>query len=146
MKGDPVPDSDHISRYCGGAQIDNGKITGKAFRLRKRTGSEEKYLSVNWLEFLKKADRDAEIEEIRKVFSRKDFQLGTQAKFAVLNVGSTRTHVRTRSPDSRDLRILHEPEVDDPSHSGIHNLRLEDELIAELIAQTVKETHPAKGS
>ena len=58
MQRDRVPDTDHISRYCGGAQIlPDGRISGTAFRLREL----EEYLSVNWLEYLGLGDRDSEI-------------------------------------------------------------------------------------
>ncbi len=144
MKGDPVPDTDHISRYCGGSQEKpDGTMSGKAFRLRKRSGEPERYLSVNWLEFLNRNDRSAELDEITRVLSRK-LTLGSRAKIAVLNVGETRDHVRRNSEDKRVLRVLHEPEAGDPSHSGIFNFGLEDKAIAELIAQTVKEIHPAR--
>jgi len=147
VKGDALPDTDHVSRYCGGAQVKpDGTPSGKAFRLRMLRDGPEPYLSVNWLEFLEKADRTGEIEEIRQVLSRK-LRLGSRAKIAVLNVGETVDHVHRNSEDRRVLRVSHEPETNppDPSHSGIHNLRLDDELIAELIAQTIKKVYPAKG-
>jgi len=41
------------------------------------------------------------------------------------------------------LQFIHEPENDDQSHSGIYGFAHEDNLIAELIADTVIETHSA---
>ena len=39
MKGDPVPNDDHIARYCGGSHVkEGGSISGTAFRLRERSG------------------------------------------------------------------------------------------------------------
>jgi len=141
MKGDLVPDKDHISRYCGGTQLKpNGSPSGAAFRLRN---NQETYLSVNWLEYLNKKNRDEEIDEIRKIISKK-LNVGTKAKISVLNVGEVRNHVSMSSDDQRKLQILHEPENGDPSHSGIHNLRPEDDLIADLIAQVIQEAHSAK--
>ena len=143
MKGEPVPDADHISRLCGGSQVkSDGTISGSAFLLRKRVPIESS-LSVNWLEFLKKHDRNVEVNEIRKVLSKK-LTLGSNARIAVLNVGEMRNHVQQNSEDKRVLRALHEPSDNDPSHSGIYDLKLDDDLIADLIAQTIKESHPAK--
>lgn len=140
MQRDRVPDSDHISRYCGGAQThEDGRISGTAFRLRES----EEYLSVNWLEYLGLADRHSQIEEMRRVLRAK-LKLGSQARLAVLNAGRLHEHVASASPDRRMLDILHEPEPVDPSHAGIFGLRPDDTLIAELIAQVVQETYPAK--
>ena len=35
------------------------------------------------------------------------------------------------------------PNINDPSHSGIYNLKDDDKLIAELILKTVRETYSA---
>ena len=138
MKGDPVPDQDHICRYCSATKCtENGQVTGSAFQLRPT----EEFLSVNWLEFLRLNDRQKEIREVRKVLR---LTPGAKAKIAVLNVGETITYIRTRSPYSRELSILHEPEKDDPSHSGIYGLRYDDHLIADLIAEIIQETYPAR--
>ena len=151
MKGDPVPDTDHVARYCSGGRVKtDGSISGEAFRLRSKSGEVEKYLSVNWLEYLHKSARVEEIAEIQTILAAK-FPKGIRpsAKIAVLNVEEMLNHVRNNSEDGRVLRVLHEPEIGppaDPSHSGIHGLRLDDVLIGDLIAQTVKETHPAKRS
>lgn len=140
---DLVPDSDHISRFCRRGQLtENERITGKSFRLRQN----EKSLSANWLELLGLENRESEIEEIRRVFTNKPFTLKKKDKFAVLNVGEMREHVLNKSLDKRVLSVLHEPEDEDndPSHSGIHGLNFEDDLISDLIAEKVKEEYSAK--
>lgn len=147
MKGEPLPDKDHVARYCGGARVkEDGSISGEAFRLKEKTGQPEKFLSVNWLEYLNKGTREEEINEIRDILSKKlPKGIGAKARIAVLNVGYLRGYVLTNSEDGRDLKVLHEPEEpDDPSHSGIHNLRMDDCLIADLIAQIIQEKYPAK--
>jgi len=146
MKSDPIPDTNHVSHYCGGSHVKpDGSISGVAFRLRDLNGKIEEYLSVNWLEFLRKDDRKSEIDEIRKIFSIKLNRLGSKSKIAVLNVGKTRSHVKRNSEDRRILQVLHEPEKSiDESHSGIHGYRLEDIMIADLIAQSIQEVHPSK--
>ena len=143
MKDEPIPPDHHVSRYCGGASILNGEITGASFRLR----DDDEYLSVNWLESLRLGDRDGEIEEVKRVLGTK-MNLGSTAKIAVLNVGDMQDHVRQNSQDDRDLRIFHRPDEPpdkpDPSHSGIFDTAVDEQLIADLIAEKVLETYAAR--
>ena len=140
MKEDTVPDQDHISRYCSATKCtETGEVTGAAFMLRV----DEDFLSVNWMEFLNLADQQAEIEEVRRVLGSK-LILGLQARIAVLNVGETVRYVKENSLDNKQLKVLHEPEEDDPSHSGIHGYGHENSLIADLIAEKVRQTYPAR--
>ncbi len=120
MKGISVPDREHIARYCGGANVhEDGSIDGAAFRLRQRQDkSWEEYLSVNWLEYLDPADRAEQLIKLRATFHGKGFDLRPSARFAVLKAGDLRNHVRQESPDKRDLKVLHKPQPNDPSHCG----------------------------
>ena len=138
MKGDQVPDSDHIARYCGGSSVESdGTINRMAFRIRNG----EEYLSVNWLEFLKKSSRE-EIAEVRNVL-RKKLTLGSRARIAVANVGSLINHIR----EERILNVQHEPELpDDPSHSGIFGYGIDDDLIELMIAEVFQESYPSKSA
>ncbi len=107
----------------------------------------ESSLSVNWLEYLAVSGRQAEIDELRRVFiEEKRYQLRPSGCFALLNVGETTDYVAAESLDSRRLRFVHEPVEEeschDPSHSGIHGYAHEDLVIAQLIVDTVTETHP----
>ncbi len=151
MKGDKIPGQNHITRYCKPTQVSGGQIQATAFMLR----TSEESLSVNWLEFLNCSSRESEITEIRNIYSAK-LNVGACAKIAVLNVGEVRQKVHTESPDGRNLEVIHDPLpypshgtspdplVDDPSHSGIYNLKQDDELIAELILETVREAYSAR--
>jgi len=143
MKGQPVPDSDHVARYCKATTVENGEIQPTAFMMRQT----EMYLSVNWLEELKCPERAAQITELQKLYATK-LKVGATARIAVLNVGTLRVKVERESPDRRVLPILHEPIIpDDPSHAGIYGILYDDrEIIAELIAQIVLENHPAQAS
>lgn len=141
MKGDPVPDSDHMSRYCKGTCIDNGRINGTAFYLR--SGED---LSVNWLEFTQCPDRDEQIKEIRKTLGGR-LTLGNSAKIAVLNVGDLKENVYLNSEDNRELDVKHDPIFEPPpdhSHSEIYNLRPDYDVIADLLAEIIQEDYPAK--
>jgi len=139
MKGETIPDHNHISRFCRPMQAPEGQIQATAFMLRKDDDS----LSVNWLEFLNCSSRESEITKIRTVYSE-TFTVGARAKIAVLNVGKVRKKVLTESPDGRNLEVLHDPSMNDPSHTGIYKLKKDDELIAELILETVCESYSAR--
>jgi hypothetical protein len=81
---------------------------------------------------------------LRHLYARKFNRVGAAARIAVLNVGVLRAKVANESTDGRQLRITHEPENGDPSHAGIYEIPRNDELVAELIAQVVLESHPAR--
>lgn len=131
-----LPRSSHIARYCGPSRIlENGNISGAVFLLR----ADEDYLSVNWLERLPFKDRNSQVKEVRK---RSQLVPSSGARIAVLNVGEICEHVKTES--SYTISVLHEPIVQDDSHSGIHGTAQDQLMISELIAEKVLESHPAK--
>ena len=152
MKGDTIPDQDHVARLCKPTQAPEGQIQPTAFLLK----AEEEYLSVNWLEFLNCSCRESEINELRQLYSRKFLSVGAGARIAVLNVGKICEIVRTEMPDNPELKVLHNPalrvddpalRVDDPtllvddlSHSGIYNVNEDNQLIAELIVEVISES------
>ncbi len=139
MKCEAIPDQSHIARFCRPMQVHDGQIQATAFMLR----ADEESLSVNWLEFLNCSNRESEITKIRKIYSNK-FTVGARAKMAILNVGEVRKKVLTESPDGRNLEVLHAPLGNDQSHSEIYNLKQDEELIAELILETVRESYDAR--
>lgn len=140
MKGDQLPESNHITRFCKGTQVnEDGTVSPAAFELRPN----EEYLSINWLENLKLSDRSSEINELRSVLQKK-LTFGKNAKLTVLNVGEVFKNVFQKSGDRRKLRFLHEPEPDDPSHSGIYDTKVDEILISQLIVECIIETYSAK--
>jgi len=142
MKGESVPDSDHISRFCKPTQAPDGQIQATAFLLRQG----EESLSVNWLECLGCIDRDHEISELKKIYTSSFDRIGAQARIVILNVGNVKEKVTTESADKREISILHDPieEPPIPSHCGIYNLKPDNELIAELIREAILEDYPAR--
>ncbi|MEE9215223.1 MAG: hypothetical protein V3U54_10595, partial [Thermodesulfobacteriota bacterium] len=104
---------------------------------------DEDTLSVNWLEYLHCPNRNCEIAELRKIYSAK-LNIGTKAKIAILNVGEVRNKVLNDSEDQRNIDVLHDPEENDHSHSGIYNLKQDNELIAELILEVKIEEYSAR--
>lgn len=134
MRGDPLPDTDHVARYCKPTTIVGGQPTGAAFMLRPI----DSFLSVNWLEHFGDIGQDGQISEIREHIS---LGLAPSGLFAVLDVGETIAYVYTNSVNIT-LSILHEPEQDDLSHSGIHGYGYEDDMVADLISEQVRGLYP----
>jgi hypothetical protein len=140
MADSVIPTEHHISRYCKPTSLRaDGTPSGVAFRLRN-----ELYLSVNWLEHAHAGSRSEQLAEVRRCFVEKGFRTASTGVFAVLNVGQVASHVVDFS--GRNLRAVHKPEDKDPSHSGLFGYAYsdEDDLIADLIAEKVLETHPAR--
>ncbi len=133
-----LPLDDHTVRYCPGSKLmEDGRPAPTAFHLRRG----ETYLSVEWLEALNQENRNEAIADVIAILSRK-LRLGSSARLAVLNVGQVCGHVREASLYS--LRFLHEPEPDDPMHSGIHDTAQDEMLIAELITEKIEEIYSVK--
>lgn len=105
-----LPDTDNVSRYCNYKKTHQGGLpTPKAFELR----GGESYLSVNWLEYFKKASIDENLSEVREVLRRKGFGIRKSGRFMVLNVGAIRSELGNL------VTVRHMPECDDPSHAAI---------------------------
>lgn len=137
MTGDLIPPCDHVARFCDRRYIsEDDRVAPGAFMLRK----DEEYLSVQWLEYLGKSSRYGEIDEVRKILSQ-HLKIRPPSKIAVLNAGKTCDHVVQAS--GCNIRMLHKPEQNDCAHSGIYGVNQDHELIAELIAETILEIHPA---
>jgi hypothetical protein len=139
LKGDIIPDTNHVSRYCKSSSINKGKPEASAFILRES----ENELSVNWLECLNCENRDFEIVKMREIYNQY-ISLGAKAKIVALNVGKIRTNVKSsKLLNNRDISVTHDPYtvngIVDETHSLVHNMRPENELIAELIVETISE-------
>jgi|GEM_PF-797505 len=148
MKGDDIPKTDSISRYCPYSRLSEitGKPTGAAFQLKTKDIQSEiqPHISVNWLEYFDGKERANQIEEIRIILSKK-MKIGTQAKLALLNVGAI---YRKFESSEYSPRVLHWPDhtdyYDDPSHAGIFDVESDPDVIADMIAQIDSELIPAK--
>lgn len=145
MKGDDLPDEDHVVRYAGGSLVhEDGEVDGSAFLLRDA----ELGLSVNWLEYYRGLTKPQQMNEVRRAFQP---SRGPTARFAQLNVGDTRRHLSRRL---ETCRIIHDPSPADekneadPSHSEIKGLppkgSPEAALIGDMIAECVVAVHPAR--
>ncbi|MCP4270215.1 MAG: hypothetical protein GY777_32345 [Candidatus Brocadiaceae bacterium] len=136
MKDEKITGNNHVARLCHNKHIEDEQILPTAFHLRPG----EDGLSVNWLESLKCSSRDSEINVMRGIYT-KTFSVGTRAKIAVLNAGNVYEKALS---SSRNLKILHDPLVNDQSHSQMFYLKDDYMEIGELILQTVQEAYPAR--
>jgi hypothetical protein len=141
----PLPDSDHIFRYCKKSQLDDDGLPSATAFMRRPP--DEEYASVNWLEMLEGNTLDEQLSKLKEIFNSKNFQLKPNAKFALLNVGATISQTKAILPDF-NLPILYKPTVKnnvviDNTHSGIYNLPFPDEdaTVAELVAMSMISVH-----
>ncbi len=139
MQGECIPDDHNVARLCNRATSldEENNPTAEAFKLR----SDELYLSVNWIEFLNLANAAQAIAELQRVYASK-LTVSKRARIATLNVRRVREHVRSGA--HRAIRVLHEPEERDRSHSGMHDIPKHDDalLVGELIAEVVEKLYP----
>lgn len=137
----PIPDNDHVARYCKPSAVDeHGMPTAAAFQRRV----EESHLSVNWLEHGGTRNLVEAVHRAQEGFLRRRYRLRPNGRFAILNVGLAKEAVLQAFGHS--LKVEHMPLDDDPAHAGIHGYPREHELVvaAELKALLTRQTvHPA---
>ena len=132
MTGDPIPESDNVSRYCSPLRVDDrGMPLPQAFQLRRGEGS----LSVNWLEYFTTGDLSIAIDMVRAAFHDRGFSLRPNGRFAVLNVAEVKAVGRE---NSISLLVQHDPRPDDGSHASILGILEDDFLVAVALAQLVR--------
>ncbi len=131
-----LPNSDHVSRYCKPTSVGrDGLPTTAAFELRPN----EKYLSVNWIEYFDTLDLGTGIECVRGTFRRKDYQLRPNGRFAVVGVeAALAVIVKTVG---RLGRVEHMPLADDESHAGLWGYTTEDLVVAVELRALVQHEH-----
>jgi hypothetical protein len=135
---DELSDSEHVGRYCSQKRVaEDGRITAEAFKLWPR---DKGYLSVNWLEKIA-YDRPTQITGLRHIYRSKIKGIQTGAKIACLNVGLARTFVQEHTDDNKILRFIAQGTVTEPSYAGIHGLDIEDDIVFELLAQSVNQSY-----
>ena len=139
MNGTPLPDKDHVARYCKPSTVDLGMPMALAFVPKE----DEDYSSVNWVEFLNAPDVATAVQQIRQIFSKKGYALRRNGRFAVMNVGDAKTAVREGV--SHSLRIEHLPLQNDQSHAGIFRSNVDDFAVAAELAALVapQDVYPA---
>ena len=113
-----------------------GDPTGQSFALRP---VDNNTLSVNWLEYYGNIGQEEQINHVREDI---ELKLAARGLFAILNVGEVIDYIR----NVKVLSIIHEPTDKDPSHSGIKGYDIHDQMVANMIAEKVIKTYPAKAS
>ena len=149
MTGDELPDDSHVLRFIRPNWIlDDGKVDGTAFRLKKKkSGIIETGLSVHWLEWFEDLNKSQQLAEVKSL-SR--FKRTINSRFAELHVDSVK---RSISAELDGVRFVHKPTEAlgnyraDPSHSEIEGLPPWDSpdgaLIGDMIAKCIKAMHSA---
>ena len=124
MKDEPIPDRDHVSRYCSPARVENGLPLAAAFELRPG----EQFLSVNWLEYWEQPTIPDALDRIREEFP---LRLREAGRFAVLNVSDAKFAVERVT--QRPSAITHQPSAAMASHAGVFGFTTSDfEVAVEL--------------
>ncbi len=147
MIGDNLPNEDHVVRYVKPTSIrTNGKVDGSVFCLRSHR-PDDTGLSINWLECFEDLSKAGQLAEVRRLAR---LEMRKRGCLAELNVGETKQHVRK---ELDTINFYHMPlKADgkfeaDPSHSEILGLPPGNSdqaaLIGDMIAECIKNTHPA---
>lgn len=143
--GPPIPDANHLARYCRPATFDDdGNPTYAAFLLRAATASRpgDEYLSAFLLEVLIGTTLEERLDDLQRELQAHRFLIPAKTgKHGVLNVGRTRTVVNSRIADKRWIRIT----VEQPPffHAGIHDTASDEENVAKAIFDSALSYHPA---
>ena len=140
MTGDPLPEADHVSRYCRPRLLEDGRPKPNAFLLRPG----EDHLSVHWLEFLGAASHALAVEQVQATMTATGFSLARNGRFAVLQVGPAKRSVRDRT--GLELALEHMPTDNDPAHAGIRGYAEADRAVAAHLAEIVadEDVYPAR--
>lgn len=129
MKGDLLPDEDHIARYCSPTRVEEGLPAVAAFEIDKK----HDYLSVNWLEYWGPSDVGSALGRIREDV---DLKLSRDGVFAVLNVAVVTDTVErvTEKPSV----VKHKPTGRSESHAGVYGYSQSDLEVAAELAMIVE--------
>ena len=120
MRGDLLPNDDHVVRYVRPGLIDGEEVTGTAFHRREG----EIALSINWLDYFRNQPKEQQLREVRRLFG---LQVSPNGRFAELTVGQTRRHL---ADELEALKFVEDPltadpengDDEDPSHALIEGL------------------------
>ena len=136
MSWPPLPDQDHVARYCKpSAMGTDGLPKVAAFELRERDSS----LSVNWIEYFGR-DRQFSLQEIRQVIQ---ITLRPNGRFAVLGVAAKEAVI---AGGGSSPEVFSSPHEDDPSHVSVSGYTIDDFDVAVELKALVsqQDVHPAR--
>ena len=139
MKGDVIPDENHVLRYCKPKYVSqvNGLPERDAFRLEP---GDDETLSVNWVEYFDAAvamatreEREVAVARVREVIQ---LGLGVTGAFALFRVEDVKRAVETGG--GANPYVEHDPKDSqpasgrwpargpDPSHALVHGFPEDD--------------------
>ena len=131
-----IEDSFDCARLTKASQLlEDGNVDGSAFALRQG----EQCLSWNCISLLP-GDRRSQFDALRAILAEK-LNLRRTSRLSVVNVGYTKKLVKEHA--DTDLEFRHMPEDDDPTHCGMYGLEMNDEVVQDLIAESVSDIVPA---
>ena len=79
----------NVTRYCKPSLVENGVPKSSAFERR----SDEKYLSVYWLDFFKMHTEVENVIEVKKYMTANRYKFKPNGSFAVLNIEQSREYI-----------------------------------------------------
>ena len=143
-----IPNTHHVVRYVPRSRQsrdpETDKIIGNGLlwtSLQQREN--EKYLSVNWLEYeiISNEDEDKEIsyeqclERVRSDLSQVMTKgVAPQSLLTIANVGEIKKACKSAG---NTVRITHEPSIKNKSHAGIRKLPNEEDSLLETLANEI---------
>jgi hypothetical protein len=139
---DELDPTHHFFRHIKRSWIDEDFIDPAAFRLRHKDGQFENGLSINWVEYFKKATPKDAVASLRETLQAKGRSIGGQSKFALLNVGAAKNAAALYAL----VTIVRDEEPDDPSHSLVMGYDAYNDQVAEELAKVIIEVFPAKSA
>jgi hypothetical protein len=138
MSSKPLPPDNHIARWVKPTLIlrdDGGNPIGiypDAFGIRPE---DENVMSVSWVEYW----HGTRSNQLRQVAENPGLTIRASHAYAILQVGECADICATYGDG---VRILHEPEISNASHSGVHRYPLNNAaLFAALAARSSKDFH-----
>lgn len=119
-----------VTRYCKPSTLENGIPKSSAFERR----SDEKYLSVYWLDFF---DEETELQKIREVkayMEQKGFNCKDNGSFAIINIQKSKEYILEEISSEIFYKEKNLP------HCGIFH-EADDLLIAKLLTECVQNNY-----
>jgi hypothetical protein len=126
--------SDHFFRHIKKSWMDGGFVDPAAFRLRKDSiGRFESGLSINWVEYFRKATPQEAIAALTEILRKKKRTVGGQSRFALLNVGEA----KNAAAKYTTVAVVFDEEVNDPSHALVTGYEKYNDQVAEELAKII---------
>ena len=143
--GDPLTDTDDVSRYCRPNDYDRVRSEPKlgAFQLRDSEKKKQNPdLSVNRIQHYQVQSVDKAVECIRQEFLADDYGLSKNGRFIVFNVG----HAKAAGLQAGNYKLVFRYSPTPPyySHSSIYNVPvdpIEERVFATGMKRFLKISH-----